>query len=106
MATRHTLSRSNVGRLVDNDIGTYVLYRSPNGPPRYVGRSRNLRSRILDHVDEYQLFTFDDHPNITAAYKDEVNLYHDNGEKDELDNVQHPRRPHANVKCHRCDVHG
>lgn len=106
MATRHTLTRSNLQRLVENRIGTYVLYHSRKGPPRYVGRSGDLRDRILDYVDDYQVFTFEYHPNITEAYQHEVNLYHDHGGKEELDNTRHPQRPHTNVKCHRCDVHG
>lgn len=105
MATRHTLSKSNVRSKVEDEIGTYQLYDSRGGPARYVGRSKELRSRLLDYVLEYRFFTFDYHPNITEAYEREVNLFHNKGGTDKLDNDRHPRRPHTNVKCHRCGVH-
>lgn len=106
MAGKHTLSENNVERLVDEDrIGVYMLYNSREGPPRYVGRSTELASRLLDYVGEYKLFWADYMPNVTEAYKKEVELYHHNGAKADLDNDRHPRRPHKNVKCKLCDVH-
>lgn len=107
MTDRHELTESNVDRLADPDLlGVYMLYNSRDGPPRYVGRSSDLRSALIDHVDDYRLFWADAMPNRTEAYKKQVELFHFNGETEELDNERHPQRPHKNVKCKLCDVHG
>lgn len=105
MVDRHSLTESNVDRLAEDALGVYMLYNSREGPPRYVGRSKEIRSRLLDYVDDYRFFWFDHMPNATEAYKKQVELYHHNGETDDLDNERHPRRPHTNVKCYHCDVH-
>ncbi len=105
MADRYELTSSNVERLVEDALGVYMLYNSREGPPRYVGRSRTLRSRLLEHVEDYRLFWADYMPNVSQAYRKQVDLYHFNGETEALDNQRHPQRPHKNVKCYHCDVH-
>jgi predicted GIY-YIG superfamily endonuclease len=101
----HELTRSNVDKKVDNKIGVYVLRNSRSGPARYVGRSRELVDRLKDHSDDYRYFEYRYKSTVTKAYKEEVKLYHHFGEKDELHNQYHPRRPHKGVKCPECSLH-
>jgi hypothetical protein len=106
MPSPHTLAGDNVRRTVEDDLGVYVLYDDRDGPRKYVGRSSDLRSRILDHAESYGFLSYEPHPNQTEAYEVEVEAYHEAGGKERLDNDRHPQRPHKNVKCHLCDVHG
>jgi hypothetical protein len=104
MSDRHELAAATVEDVVTEDVlGVYMLYEGAEGAPRYVGRTDQLQTALLDRVDDYGYFWADYMPNVTRAYEKQVELYHFNGEAEELDNEAHPERPHKNVKCRLCD---
>lgn len=106
MSQRYELTADEVSELVTEDaLGVYMLYEDAEGSPSYVGRASKLRSRLLDHVADYEAFWADYMPNATEAYNKQIDLYHFHGGSESLDNERHPQRPHKNVKCHHCDVH-
>lgn len=105
MGEPHELTSSNVSATVDNGIGVYTLYRTRGGPVRYVGMSEDLADRIRDHVDDYPYFEYEYHSSPTAAYEREAQLFHQHGGTDDLDNAQHPPRPHQQVTCPACGIH-
>lgn len=101
----HELTVSNVNDHVDHDVGVYTLYRTRDGPVRFVGMSTDLAERIKDHADDYPYFEYEHHPNRTEAYEREAQLFHQHGGRDDLDNGQHPPRPHKQVTCPACGIH-
>lgn len=103
MSERYELTASNVEQVVVEDaLGVYMLYEEADGSPCYVGRADRLRTRLVEHADDYGWFWADYMPNATEAYKKQVELFHFNGGAEELDNDAHPERPHRNVKCKLC----
>lgn len=72
----------------------------------YVGRSDdNLNTRLKDWVGEYEKFKFSYATSPKAAFEKECKNYHDFGEKDKLDNKNHPQRPdNTTWKCSFCDI--
>lgn len=106
MGKLHTLSRSNVKSKAPKQVGVYKLYKTRNGPVRYVGSAKNLRQRLLDWANKnsYSYFEYEYADNRDKAYHREANLYHYYGES-QLDNEQHPRRPNKRVKCPACEIH-
>jgi hypothetical protein len=104
MSDPHELTADQVADVVTEDaLGVYMLYADPEGSPSYVGRAEQVRSALLDHVDDYEAFWADRMPNATAAYNKQVDLFHFHGGTEALDNDRHPQRPHKNVKCRHCD---
>lgn len=101
----HDLTSANVSATVENDVGVYALFRSRDGPIRFVGMSEDLADRIRDHVDDYPYFEYEHHQSPTAAYERVAQLFHQHGGTDDLDNVQHPARPHEQVTCPACGLH-
>lgn len=103
----HSLTKSNVYRVVDGrKNGVYKLYRSWRGPPRYVGRSQKqrLEERLREHVDEeYRYFEYEYHSCAAGAYKREASIWH--FFRSQLDNKEHPKRPHERVVCPSCGLH-
>lgn len=107
MGQLHTLSRTNVDQTVHSRIGVYKLYRSRNGPIRYVGSTEDLRQRLKNWASQnsYSHFEYEFADTREQAYKRESNLYHYYGET-QLDNEKHPPRPTRRVKCPACSIHG
>ena len=89
--------------------GVYLLYKSVNGPVRYVGRSdTSLRSRLKWHRtnNEYKYYRFK-HCSLKEAYEWECKYWHKY--KDTIDNSSdkygiHPASP--NGKYWTCPVCG
>lgn len=107
MGKLHTLTRSNVERIVPRRIGVYRLYNSRNGPVRYVGSTESLRQRLTHwaSTSTYSHFEYEFEESIEQAYKREAALYHHYGGKQQLDNEKHPPRPNRRVKCPSCSLH-
>lgn len=101
----HSLTESTIERTVDDRTGIYLLYNSRDGPVQYVGISTVLPDRLREYTDQYTYFEVEYHPNQTTAYEREARLFHQLGETDELDNEQHPPRPHQRVRCPVCGIH-
>lgn len=102
----YPLNSKNVSENVENgSIGVFRLYRSNGGPARFVGKSRDVARRLRDYADEYSHFEVETQGTITEAYEREAGLYHHHGE-DQLDNPRHPARPHKQVRCPSCGIHG
>lgn len=106
MGEIHTLTRSNVNQTVPPRKGYYKLYKTREGPVRYVGSSKDLEQRLKQQAskDEYSYFEFGYESTIGQAYKTESRLYHRYGSS-QLDNEKHPPRPNKRVKCPECDIH-
>ena len=106
MGKLYSLTRRAVHQKAPKQIGVYKLYKSRNGPIRYVGSSNNLRKRLLDWAsrNSYQYFEYEYADTRDKAYKREANLYHHYG-KSQLDNDRHPPRPNKRVKCPACGIH-
>lgn len=81
-------------------MGVYVLSRSPNGRPIYVGRSdSDLQLRIISSSSQgdYRYFWFDYASSPMDAYKYECELYHGFNPPD---NSVHPAvPPNMNWRC-------
>jgi hypothetical protein len=101
----HRLTNSNVNSTVENRIGVYLLFNSRGGPVRYVGMSTKLADRLKDWVDQYSHFEYGYRSSRTKAYRSGAHLYHRHGATEELDNQEHPPRPHKQVKCPVCGIH-
>ncbi len=89
-------------------IGNYLLgHLNQKGAlvVKYVGRSdTDLNERLLDHVGEYEHFTFQYASSEKVAFEQECRDYHRfGGEKGSLDNAVHPDRPDGFYwKCPIC----
>ena len=95
---------------VNDGPGVYVFYQTCDGPPRYVGRTINLRQR-LRHSNRgfrdrgYTYYAFKQCSSDYDAFKWECRYWHEHQE--DLDNVNsnggnHPARP-GNHRCPVCD---
>ena len=102
----HRLTTTNVHTTVEDRTGVYLLSNSRSGPIRYIGMSTDLRGRLQEWTERYTYFRYEYQSSQTAAYKREAGLYHYHGGKDELENEQHPPRPHQQVVCPSCAIHG
>ncbi len=82
----------------DREVKTFIV--------KYVGRSDDdLNGRLRKWVDKYKRFKYGYFDSPKAAFEKECKIYHDFGEKDDLDNDIHPARPeNANWKCPGCDI--
>ena len=107
MGKIHSLTRSNVKRIVPRRTGVYRLYKSQNGPVRYVGSSKSLHQRLKDWASDnkYRYFEYEFEDTIDQAYKRESALFHQFGGTEKLDNEKHPPRPTGRVKCPSCSLH-
>lgn len=85
-------------------IGTYALHR--DGTVIYVGRSHDLRRRLIEHADANRadFFTFDVHDTPLEAFKIESAFYH--ALKDTITNHIHPAAVpgQSGVACPFCRV--
>lgn len=94
-------------KVAPRKIGNYALgYMKGNTfIVKYVGRSDNdVAWRLTCHIHEgYQCFKFSYACSIKAAFDKECRNYHDFGDKNNLDNINHPDRPQGqNYKCPCC----
>lgn len=72
----------------------------------YVGRAdTNLNTRLKDWIKKYSRFKFSYASSLKAAFEKECKNYHDFGENNILNNLNHPDRPsESNWKCPHCDI--
>lgn len=86
-------------------IGTYVLHRG--GRVAYVGRSDDLRRRLIVHAeaDRADFFTYDLHATPVQAYEVESALFHIL--LGQISNQIHPAAPrHSGARCPFCRATG
>lgn len=105
MSRRIPLNRKNASKVGAN-IGVFKLYSSKKGKLRYVGMSKNLQKRLKENIGDYRYFEYFKTESIEEAYLEMAKIYHYNGGKQSLENVQHPSRPNRKVKCPVCNIHG
>lgn len=107
----YALTRDSVSRVVPSGkIGTYLLAsygKTMFGTDavfiEYVGRSLDLRDRLLEHVPErYLLLYFKELATESSAYLSECEDYHRYGGTSCLDNEVHPAKP--SIVSPRCPV--
>ena len=82
-------------------IGTYALHQ--DGDVIYVGRSNDLRRRLIAHSEDRraEYFTYDVHKSSLHAFEVESALYHILA--DSITNQIHPAAPkHSGATCPFC----
>lgn len=99
-----------IDELIDDDTiqhqpGVYLLYRTYDGPVRYVGRSDNsLINRIYGR--EYVYYQYKHCSSPTQAYYWECRYWHeyqDTIENSAYNRGKHPSRPEgSNRRCRYC----
>lgn len=92
-------------RVTKTSPGVYELFRSYDGPVKYVGRSDDdLNARLKQWVNkDYSYFKFEYCSSSKAAFEKECRLYHYHGGSEKLDNKIHPQKPAgSNWKCPTC----
>ena len=110
----HDLTAKEIERVVTQEsAGNYALGEVSDSTfyVRYVGRSDDdVASRLKSWVGEskrYKSFKYSYASSAKAAFEKESKNYHDFGEKEKLDNKEHPQRPKGtNWKCPVCDIYG
>jgi hypothetical protein len=95
------LSKSKVLH-VPREAGVYILTRK--GVMRYVGRSLDLFTRLMKHVEEdYDCFCFLTTATEHEAYEVECQLWHNWGSY--LDHQEHPAKPGIiAASCPMCEA--
>lgn len=104
----YALTNSNIDdKVTKKSPGVYELFKSYDGPVRYVGRSDDdLNARLKQWVGKgYSYFKFEYCSSSKAAFEKECQLYHHHGGSEKLDNKIHPQRPAgSNWKCPVCGI--
>jgi hypothetical protein len=109
----HSLTLEKIAEVVaGTSPGNYTLgYVRENGfCIRYVGRAdddvaKQLRSWARQHP-HYRAFAFSYAPSSRAAFDKECEDFHDFGGTENLDNVDHPKRPDTtDWLCPRCNFY-
>jgi len=112
----HNQTMENVTNIVSKDIkfGNYAFgYIDKNGVfiVLYVGRSESgLAREMVQEMNTYRAnrcthFKYSAAENATQAYEKECQNYHDFGEKELLNNREHPDKPKDNGH-YKCPVKG
>lgn len=110
MNPEYPLNALTIALIVPSSIGAYALgYKDLQGVfnVKYVGRSdTDINARLQQHLNKgYSFFEYETLPNAYDAFCKECNLYHDFGERELLDNQEHPDRPEGtNYQCPRCNI--
>lgn len=111
----NSLNMSGPFELMNKNINYIIKARSPGNYAlgrieekafivSYVGRSdTDLNSRIKDWVGDYPYFKWSYASSEKEAWDKECKNYHDFGENQMLDNINHPAKPDGkDWKCETC----